>query len=146
MLRDVPKFWIALLGIFGGTLMFGPPAINHRNAFYEQRRQTGMHEVVKNAQPVIAAIRAYEKQHGKPPESLEVLHKTIPSPGPMAKYGWSYEADKGVWTLAVSVNPAYTTKFFLSGDTFVYHSDGQYKREAYGGILERFGAWGYYWE
>jgi hypothetical protein len=153
MLRNVPTLWLNVLsgiGVFlcAGALFQGYQT--NRRAHYERQRQLGMRQVVANAQPVIAAIRAYEKQHKKPPETLEILKKTFPKPGPMAERSWEYhiEEKEKLWTLEVSVNPEYTPNngFLTFGDTFVYRSDGQYEREAYGGILERFGEWGYYWE
>ena len=148
MLRNIPTLWVNVLGGIGAFLCIGMSwqvYAQHRHAQYEQKRQAGMREVVANAQPVIAAVRAYEKQHKKPPETLEVLKKTFPGPGPMATQGWEYSREAAKWTLAVSVNRTYTSNWGF-GDTFVYRSDGQYEREAYGGILERFAEWGYYWE
>lgn len=153
MLRNIPTLWVNVLGGIGAFLCIGMSwqvYAQHRHAQYEQKRQAGMREVVANARPVIAAVRAYEKQHKKPPETLEVLKKTFPKPGPMAERSWEYhiEEKEKLWTLAVSVNREYTPNngILTFGDTFVYRSDGQYEREAYGGILERFGEWGYYWE
>jgi hypothetical protein len=147
MLRRVPhSLTLALLLVgIGFTLV---STMHVRKTRYEQRRQAGMQGVIANAQPVIAAIRAYEKQHGKPPETLAALHKPLPQPGPMAKKGWEYSVFDRLWILKIAVNKEYTPNngFLTFGDTFVYRSDGQYERAAYGGILERFGEWGYYWE
>ena len=147
MLRRVPKFWTLAL-VLVGIVFIIVSMVRVQKARYEQRRQAGMREVITNAQPVIAAIRAYEKQHNKPPETLEALHKPLPQPGPMAKKGWEYSVFDRLWILKIAVNKEYTPNngFLTFGDTFVYRSDGQYEREAYGGILERFGEWGYYWE
>ena len=148
MLRNIPTLWLNVLGAIGAFLCIGMGLqmyLQRRHVQYEQKRQPGMREVVANAQPVIAAIRAYEKQQKKPPETLEVLNSPLPKPGPMAKHDWEYSREAAQWTLAISVNREYTPNLGF-GDTFVYRSDGQYEREAYGGILERFGEWGYYWE
>ncbi|WP_309713146.1 hypothetical protein [Armatimonas sp.] len=144
MLRRVPHSWILVMVLLGIAFTLGS-VVHTQKARSEQRRQAGMQEVIANAQPVIAAIHAYQKRHKKPPKTLESLDKSFPQPGPMAKNGWDYGYEKDKWTLAVSVNSEYTPNSGF-GDTFVYRSDGQYEREAYGGILERFGEWGYYWE
>ena len=50
------------------------------------------------------------------------------------------------WALFVRVNREYAPNRWSFGDTFAYHPGGRYPREAYGGILERVGRWGYYHE
>jgi hypothetical protein len=148
MLRNIPTFWLSALKTTGAVILLTTSCASgfalYRN-HYEGKRQAGMRDVVVNAQPVLAAIRAYEKQHKKPPETLEALKNPLSSPGPMAEKGWEYSVFDRLWTLKVSVKKNYTPNLGF-GDTFVYHSDGQYERAAYGGILERFGEWGYYWE
>ncbi len=149
MLRNIPTLWLNVLKTTGAIILLTTSCASGfslRRTHYEQKRQGGMREVVANAQPVIAAIRTYEKQHSKPPESLEALKQPFSSPGMMAKRGWRYTLlDKDRWALSVSVKNDYTPNIGF-GDTFVYRSNGQYERAAYGGILERFGEWGYYWE
>ncbi|WP_395094879.1 hypothetical protein [Armatimonas sp.] len=112
MLRNIPTLWLNVLsgiGVFlcAGALFQGYQT--NRRARYEQQRQIGMRQVVANAQPVIAAIRAYEKQHKKPLAKLEELEeekKTLPTPGPMAESGhWDYGIEEGgkYWTLAIAL-------------------------------------------
>jgi hypothetical protein len=147
MLRDVPKFWIAILGIFGYTLTFGPLILGYQarcDAYYEQRRQAGMHEIMANAKPVIAAIRAYEKQHGKPPLELDDLSPSFPWPGALARYGWEYSAYNKGWSLTVTLSTDDIGIGIFRRNRFVYYSDGQYPHDGDMGRLERVGEWGYY--
>ncbi|WP_309713143.1 hypothetical protein [Armatimonas sp.] len=107
MLHRVPHSWTLALVLVGIVFSIGF-TVSTQRVRSEQRRQAGMREVIANAQPVIAAIRAYAKQHGKPPESLESLKKPLPQPGPMAKNGWTYTPYDTSWTLAIAVNQGYT--------------------------------------
>lgn len=120
----------------------------------EALRQVGVKETMARATPLIAAIRAYEKREGKPPESLTALRLTVPTAGALAEQrldtvqGWDYRTTSPAsehWTLLVWVRKDHTPNMGFD-DCFVYHSDGSYSKHAYGGVLERIGAWGYYWE
>lgn len=117
-------------------------------------RQAGIRETMARAEPLVAAIRAYEKREGKPPESLTALRLTVPPAGAMAEQrldtvqGWDYRTTSHAsehWALLVWVRRDHTPNMGF-GDCFAYHSDGSYPKHAYGGVLERVGAWGYYWE
>ena len=54
----------------------------------------------------------------------------------------------GGWELYIKVRDEYSPNFLGFGDTFVFHPNGEYSHEAYGGILMTFdnGEWGYYVE
>lgn len=152
MLRTISTLWLTVLLSVGIFLSIGVSVQRYqknRRAYYEQRRLVGMREVVARAEPLITAIRAYEKEHHKPPANLEALGIALPPLGPIASKGWEYSLEEtSSWTLAISVDTEYTPNngILSFGDTFAYHSNGRYPHDAYGGTLERFGAWGYYWE
>jgi hypothetical protein len=123
-----------------------------RDAIGEARRPVLL-ATMHRAEPVIAAIGAYTKRHGKPPADLDRLVPghlpCLPEPGPLAKGGWRYEVGKrpvaGGWSLYVMVSREYSDPTGF-GDVFAYHPSGRYEGSAYGGGLERVGAWGYYHE
>ena len=141
MLRDVPKFWIAVLALLGiACTTYSVVGIYYIRL--EQRRQAGMQEVMASAQPIITALRTYQKRYGKPPENLQALQQPFPQPGTMAKNGWEYSPRDMEWTLAISVSADYTQNW-SGGDIFRYCSDGKSFAGGDGGELERIGEWGY---
>lgn len=120
----------------------------------EGRRRAGMREVIARAEPLLAAIQSYEKRHGKPPENLGDLKIPVLSAGPLAEQrmdtvrGWDYRpSSNGTerWALLVWVRRDQTPNLGF-GDCFAYHADQRYPEHLYGGVLERVGKWGYYWE
>ena len=141
MLRDVPKFWIAVLALLG-IACTTYSVVGIYSIRLEQRRQVEIQEVMGRAQPIIAAIRTYQKRYGKPPENLHALHQPLPEPGPMAKNGWQYSPGNTDWTLAISVSADYIQNWG-GYDMFRYCSDGKYLAGGDNGELERIGEWGY---
>lgn len=144
MLRNISNLWLGALFLAGVLLSTGV-FFERRRVFYEQRRQDGIRQTVRAAEPLLDAIHRYEERHQKPPESLEALALTLPAPSPMARYGWNYQAWETGWSLAIEVRGDYSPNYGF-GDTLVYRSDGRYESHAYGGVLEKVGKWGYYWE
>ena len=117
-----------------------------------------LRKTVASAKPVIAAIRAYEVDHKKPPKVLEDLVpkylRTLPQPQGPAEGNWQFwsseNESRGVpegqdWALAIKVKG---TKGFLQfGDYFAFHPNGEYEETYYGGVLlRRVEGWGYYRE
>ena len=119
----------------------------------ERRRAADVPVTVKLAAPIITAIEKYAQASGAPPTRLDALVPKylirLPDAGLVARDGWHFEPSSpwGGWTLFVLVRDDYSPNLFLGfGDTFAYHSSGQYPDHAYGGVLKRFGSWGYYVE
>ena len=117
----------------------------------------------KNGTPLVKAIHDFEAEKRRPPKSLsELLPKflpSIPSPGPAAKGGWVYLTGQtnahtvwgrpgaaGTWALGIAIRSDKSPNRWSFGDFFVYHQSRDYPQQAYGGVLERFGEWGYYHE
>jgi hypothetical protein len=120
----------------------------------ESMRAEALPITMAQAAPIIEAIERYCKEHDTPPPDLNVLipHylRQLPEAGPIAEDGWHYSPqtyeDSGGWTLLVRVRDEYSPNLVGFGDSFVYHSSGNYPRGAYGGMLMPFGRWGYYVE
>ncbi|MEW5883939.1 MAG: hypothetical protein AB1725_06920 [Armatimonadota bacterium] len=134
----------------------------------EQREQ--LQATIRSAAPLIQAIRKYEELRGAPPPSLDALVPefldALPQPAGPAEGGWEYWADvpggrkeggkwhrvqlepsAGGWALGIAVRKEFRPRFLYNlGDYFLYHPSGHYPRTAYGGVLERVGEWGYYFE
>jgi hypothetical protein len=125
-----------------------------RDATREALRARDLPVTVTRAAPIIAAIKRFERDHRKPPATLQALIprylNRLPGPGPVAEKGWNYEAgdpgDSGGWSLSVDVRDKYSPNIFGFGDTFVYRPSEEYPNLGYGGGLRKFGRWGYYVE
>ena len=149
--------------LFALPLLYIPWRRNHR----EQMRARDLPITIKNAEPIIMAIKRYEKEKGKPPPSLESLIpyyiERIPDAGPVAKNGWHYQTDEDTtkqkagatvsvdkiaegWALFVWVRDEFSPNVWGFGDVFVYHPSGKYANQDYGGGLVPFRNWGYYIE
>lgn len=136
------------------SLFFCASALSLRQNKRARLRAADLPVTVKNAEPIIAGITRYTREKGKPPPTLAAIVPRyvakLTNPGPAAKGGWDYyprahSASTG-WALAIRVRDEYSPNILGFGDTFVYHSSGQYDPAAYGGGLRRFGRWGYYVE
>jgi hypothetical protein len=110
---------------------------------------------VARAGPIVDAIGRYAKRYGAPPRALADLvpHHLprLPNPGPIARGDWDYRCDAGTdvggWALRIWVKETYSPNLFMGfGDVFAYHPSGRYPTHAYGGVLVRYGKWGYYVE
>jgi hypothetical protein len=127
-----------------------------REAAWKNERLPELRRTIRDAAPIIAAIRKHEKDHGKPPEKLQELVprylSAVPRPGEIARsINWDYESENPLhgerWQLGVPVRRDFCPRCGYSfGDMFVYHPSGKYPRAAYGGILEKVDDWGYYHE
>lgn len=110
-------------------------------------RMSAFRRLAERSEPLIAAIRAYEQKHGRPPESLQALVpefiSSVPSTGmgayPEYRYSPAGTNDHG--------NPWVVTVFTPSGginfDQFMYFPLTNYPERGYGGWLERVGDWAY---
>ncbi len=134
-------------------LMLTVPA--DHNARVQQSRSAALLTTMRHAAPLIKAIEQYTADHGEPPSDLDHLLprylSSLPDAGPLAKDGWRYSAGESApegaeWSLWVVVRHEYSPRLWSFGDVFAYHPTGEYPRAAYGGILDRAGRWGYYYE
>lgn len=143
---------IPIIVALGFSLVFLLPSKLHKDRVNAVRPGL-LQDTMRRAVPLIAAIRRYENENGKPPEELSALVPkyldTPPYPGDLAKDGWRYEAgrrpDDGGWTLWVRSHKHRTGLYGFS-DAFVYHPSGKYEMYDYGGVLERISDWAYYHE
>lgn len=131
-----------------------PAGIWWRKRHRENMRATALPITISRSIPIIEAIRTFQRKTGKLPETLDALVPTylarLPDAGPAAKDGWRFDVDdygnSGGWALYIRVRDEYSPNIMGFGDTFVYHPSGQYPIAGYGGMLVRFGGWGYYVE
>lgn len=113
-------------------------------------RAHGFRQLAHRSKPLIEAIRAYERKYGKPPERLPALVPEflpgIPGTGMAAYPDYEYDVIAvkdnencgNPWVLYVN-----TSSGFLNFDSFLYHPNGRYPEEGYGGVLERIDDWAY---
>jgi hypothetical protein len=140
---------VLLLGVFAASF-----ALSQRQNKREQMRATALPVTIKQAQPIIRAIKRYRREKRTFPPSLRALVPTyigqIPAAGPVAKDGWHYRVtpdwQSGGWSLGVRVRDEYSPNIVGFGDTFVFHPSSTYPNLAYGGALIPLDRWGYYVE
>jgi len=113
----------------------------------ESVRMSAFHRLAERSRPLVAAIRAFEQQQGRPPESLQELVPEflpfVPSTGMGAYPEYEYVApatsyDGNPWVIKVS-----TPSGGINFDQFLYFPLTNYPKTGYGGYLERVGAWAY---
>lgn len=119
----------------------------------QEARKQGMESFTVRSQPLIAAIQSYERDHSKPPPSLEALVPTylprVPTSGmpayPNYEYHTGAEAEQeyagNPWALTVN-----TPIGLLNWDMFFYFPKQNYPKLRYGSSIERVGDWGYHHE
>ncbi len=108
-------------------------------------RHHGFVRAARRAEPLVAALHAYEARHGHPPgrlaEVVDVHADAAPSrlpplelvTGPDARlYGGNS------WVLVAQVG-----RGFMNFDSFLYFPNQQYPAHGFGGSIERIGTWGY---
>ncbi|MCW5942330.1 MAG: hypothetical protein KIS66_08870 [Fimbriimonadaceae bacterium] len=134
-----------LPALLSGLVAFGLSGYGLRLA--ASTRREVWQAYANRTMPLIAEIRAYERRHGRPPNSLEdVGLEGPPAPGAYALRlvvpGSPPDPSDERWRLVVDAGSPPGS----FGDRFVYQPSGNYPEKGYGGILERMGAWGYYHE
>jgi hypothetical protein len=142
--------------VLGLVVLYGAVrySVYRHHTRVERVRPPALRETMQRARPIIGAIHAYTKKHGRPPDQLDALVPTylrrLPDTGRLASNGWEYTTDgrreAGAWSLFVEVRDEFSPNVRGFGDRFVFHPSGKYAHSDYGGILERFGRWGYYVE
>jgi len=115
-----------------------------------QIRTNGFRKAAQNAKPLIAAIGAYEREHGAPPADLAGLVPeylaAIPATGLGAYPAYDYEAKPQTaennfgnsWLLAINASTG-----AVNWDLFLYLPKQNYPEHGYGGSLERVDDWAY---
>lgn len=110
-------------------------------------RMRAFHRLAERSAPLIAAIHAFEQEHGRPPLSLSALTpefiQSVPSTGMGAYPRYRIEIDSAryhgnAWTLVVDVASGGINK-----DQFLFFPLRNYPETASGGWLERVGDWAY---
>lgn len=129
-----------------------------RGFLLRDARSQAMQETMQRGEPIIAAIKRYIVETGKPPPTLQTLVprylKRLPDAGPMAlkiegyEKGWAYQTrrspDSKLWRLYVQVPHHFSLNLLSLGDIFVYQSDEQYSPYEFDGTMVRVGKWSYY--
>lgn len=113
----------------------------------ESVRMSAFHRLSERSRPLVAAVRAFEQKHGRPPESLQALVSgfisSVPSTGMGAypEYRYSTPAtnhDGNPWVITI-----FTPSGGINFDQFMYFPLSNYPKTGYGGWLERVGDWAY---
>lgn len=118
-------------------------------SFSGRIRKHAFQRLEARSAPLVEAIFAYEKDHGKAPETLADLVPTymneIPSTKMRAYPTYSYASGDTAkkwhdnpWVLYVK-----TSRGFTNFDMFIYFPKQNYPDTDYGGSLERIGTWAY---
>lgn len=129
----------------------------HGLRLWEQRKAELL-EVAHKAEPLIAALEAYHKDHQRYPDRLAqlvpdyLLH--IPEPTHPKVWGWGYASGQKINPWCRAVNPRYELGAGVyydlcpfcdpAGQVFVYHPTGVYLEDMHGAGLEKVGKWAYY--
>jgi hypothetical protein len=110
-------------------------------------RMRAFNRLAERSRPLVAAVRAFEQKHGRPPESLQALVPEflarVPSTGMGAypEYRYSTPATNHAgnpWVIKV-----FTPSGGINFDQFLYLPLTNYPTTGYGGWLERVGDWAY---
>lgn len=112
-------------------------------------RSVAFRALAERSKPIVAAIRKYEMEKGKPPATLEALTPEylplVPNTGMVAYPNYEYVVgdnaksyDNNPWVLFVR-----TPSGGINFDQFMYFPKQNYPATGYGGWLERLGDWAY---
>jgi hypothetical protein len=176
MLKAIQAFLIcaACLGLIFFLFMFiGVNSLQHWVAFRQPQvkrewateRRAELEFTMRQARPIIKAIKSYVADQKTAPKSLQALMpkylKLLPKPGSASHGSWhlgpydqEYGSDprstlSGGWSLGIAMRQDFCPKhpgLMSFGDYFVYHPSGQYPKYGYRGVMERIGDWAYYHE
>lgn len=113
----------------------------------QEVRMSAFKSLADRSQTLIAAIRAYEEKHGRPPESLPALVPdflpAVPSTGMGAYPEYRYFPRATNYRGNPWVITVYTPSGGINFDQFMYFPLTNYPTQGYGGWLERVGDWAY---
>jgi hypothetical protein len=158
MLAAVPAFFVGLVGmLFRRVRPYAALLSLCSLVFFlsfilslrvgDSIRMRAFARLAERSKPLIAAIRAYDQKHGRPPESLAALVPDflpkVPATGIRAYPEYLYKVptnnyEGNPWVLYVS-----TPSGGINFDQFMYFPLTNYPKLGYGGWLERVGDWAY---
>jgi hypothetical protein len=113
-------------------------------------RMEGFDKLAVRSEPLVAAIRNYDAEHGVPPPALAALVPKyipeVPGTGMMAYPEYRYHVGEesleyyegNPWALVVE-----TPSGGINWDQFMYFPRQNYPKNGYGGILVRYRDWAY---
>ena len=109
-------------------------------------RMLGFELAAQRATPLVAAIKAYEKDNGAPPATLQELlprylpqlPKRIPPLELITGEAARSEYQGNAWVLVAQVSTG-----LINWDLFMYFPNQQYPELGYGGAIERVADWAY---
>jgi hypothetical protein len=111
--------------------------------YSEAKRHSEFEALAEAAQPLIEAIRQYQRDNGHPPRSLGVLVpeyiRVVPKTGHPQYADFEYAVDEGSsWVLRVPCSTG-----FGNWDEFFYWPTEDYPEHTGRGSIERIGRWAY---
>ena len=133
---------IGAMVVGGGlVLLFVPAAV-----IAGKLRMLGFELAAERAAPLVAAIKAYERDNGAPPATLDELQphylperpKRIPPFELVTGETARSEYGGNAWVLVAVVSTG-----LINWDLFVYFPNQQYPELGYGGSIERVADWAY---
>jgi hypothetical protein len=113
-----------------------------------------MKTILPQTKPLIASLKSYTAEHGKPPPDLQTLRQSFYAPVPEPEAGlredWRYEVSNdpftGGWTLSVRISLTGNRMLYNPSYLLVYHPSERYREKDHGGTLRREGKWGWYYD
>ena len=135
--------WLLLCSLVAAASFV--PSIN----LSERIKRRALQGVMARAEPLIAAIRKFEAEHGKPPPEIAALVPghlaALPTPGIGTAPHFTYlltsaRTDMGDNPWMLEVRPPVAGIGF---DVFIYLPNQNYPKHGWGGVLERMGTWAY---
>jgi hypothetical protein len=177
--KELRSLFVFIAAVIGTMLAFcdgvnylSRHLAHRRNMVWQNERLPELCNTARDAAPIIAAIRKYEKDHGRPPEKLqELVPLYLPALPPTSNVArsinWEYilansqngNGYKGShssnWCLGIRVREDFCSRCYGFVDSlthssvgyedwFMYYSSRIYPQAAHGGVLEKVGDWGYY--
>lgn len=138
LLRLVVLSLVYLAALVGGVLLG------------REIRRDGFRQLAQRSAPLVAAIKAYEAQHGRPPTSLAEVVPEGAASEPWTGMGAypHYEYEQGATTAKeFDGNPwvlyVWCPSGLINWDRFLYYPRQNYPHRGHGGWLERMGGWAY---
>jgi hypothetical protein len=104
-------------------------------------RMSGFRAIAVEARPLVAAIRAYQEAHGKPPATLADIPPALLHGLPFHYYSDAHTPTQyhgNSWVLSLD-----TGSGFLNWDQFLYYPQQNYPATGHGGWLRRIEEWAY---
>lgn len=113
-----------------------------------ERNRAQLAALTETGNAIVRQLEQYRREHGRYPSRPE-MQPRLPPPPAVAKSEWQYTVTSpdGPCQLALYLAGSMYPWGWQFHTALVYHSDGRYGREGYGGVLvDRLGAWAFYVE